>query len=90
MPKFKYRIMSAKKFLKGTSGAKVNIIFQTLCCYLRKEKKSHANSRHCSIISTENSTTCSECLMMMLYNLYTTKTETVHKSRLLSPCPPAI
>lgn len=38
MLKFKYRIMTAKKFLKGTSGAKVNIIFQMLCCYLRKEK----------------------------------------------------
>lgn len=30
--------MTAKKFVKGTSRAKVNIIFQTLCCYLRKEK----------------------------------------------------
>lgn len=38
MPKYNYRIISAKKFLKGTNGAKINIIFQTLCCYLRKGK----------------------------------------------------
>lgn len=54
MLKFKYRIMTAKEFLKGTSRTKVNIVFQMLCYYLRKEKI-HANSRHCSIISVASS-----------------------------------
>lgn len=53
MPKFKYRIMTAKEFLKGTSETKVSIILQRL--YLFKKRKKHANSRGCNIISTGSS-----------------------------------
>lgn len=38
MPKFKYRIMNAKVFLKGTSGTKVLIILQTFYLVLKKKK----------------------------------------------------
>lgn len=46
--------MIAKEFLKGTNGAKVNIILQRLYLFFKKRKK-HANSRGCNIISTGSS-----------------------------------
>lgn len=39
MAKFKHRIMTAKKLLKGTSGAKDSIILQRLYLFFRERKK---------------------------------------------------
>ena len=36
MPKFKYRVMTAKEFLKGTSGAKVSIVLHRLYLFFKK------------------------------------------------------
>lgn len=54
MPKFKYRITTAKELLKGTSGVKDSIILQRLYLFF-KERKTHANARGCNIISTGSS-----------------------------------
>lgn len=54
MPKFKYRITTAKELLKGSSGVKDRIILQRLYLFF-KERKTHANARGCNIISTGSS-----------------------------------